>query len=104
MLNDSDISSVVNRNLRVVKFCYCNALKKDPEFQGEAIVGMKIKTNGKVAKVMIEPEDIANHQFGQCLSPRVAKWQFPKFTGQQEEGLQVKSMGYEFPLSFARAE
>lgn len=104
MLEDNDIASVVNRNLREVKFCYCKALKKDPEFEGEAIVGMNIKTTGKVAKVSIEPEDMADHQFGKCLAPRVAKWRFPTFTGAKEDGLTVKSMGYEFPLSFRRAE
>ena len=104
MLDDNDITGVVNRNLRVVKFCYCRALKKDPEFEGEAIVGMKIKTSGKVAKVAIEPEDMADHRFGKCLAPRVAKWRFPKFTGKKEDGLRVKSIGYEFPLEFNRAE
>jgi hypothetical protein len=104
MLEEEDIVGVVNRNLRVVKFCYCRALKKDPEFEGEAIVEMKIKTTGKVSNVAIDPEDMAEHRFGKCLAPRVAKWRFPKFTGKKEDGLKVKSIGYEFPLEFNRAE
>jgi hypothetical protein len=104
MLSDNDISGVVNRNLRVVKFCYCRALKRDPEFEGEAIVGMQIKTTGKVSKVEIEPDDMADHRFGKCLAPRVAKWRFPRFSGKKEDGLKVKSIGYEFPLEFNRAE
>jgi len=104
MLEDQDIASVVNRNLRAVKFCYCKALKKDPEFEGEAIVGMQIKTTGKVSKVNIEPEDMADHKFGKCLKPRVAKWRFPKFSGKKEDGMRVKSIGYEFPLEFNQAE
>ncbi len=104
MLEEQDIVSVVNRNLRTVKFCYCKALKQDPEFEGEAIVGMQIKTNGKIKQVDIEPEDMADHQFGKCLGPRVAKWRFPKFKGKKEDGLRVKSIGYEFPLAFEPAE
>jgi hypothetical protein len=104
MLGDEDISAVVNRNLRTVKFCYCKALKADPEFEGEAIVGVKIKTTGAVEKVQIEPEDMADHQFGKCLQPKVASWKFPKFTGKKEDGLAVKSQGYEFPLEFSPAE
>jgi hypothetical protein len=104
MLEEQDIVSVVNRNLRTVKFCYCKALKADPEFEGEAIVGMQIKTNGKVKEVAIEPEDMADHKFGKCLGPRVAKWKFPKFKGNKEDGMQVKSIGYEFPLEFNQAE
>lgn len=104
MLEEHDIVAVVNRNLRAVKFCYCKALKSDPEFEGEAIVGMQIKTTGKVGKVDIEPEDMADHKFGKCLSPRVAKWRFPKFSGKKEDGLKVKSIGYEFPLEFNQAE
>jgi hypothetical protein len=104
MLEENDIVGVVNRNLRVVKFCYCRALKKDPEFEGEAIVEMKIKTTGKVSNVVIDPEDMAEHRFGKCLAPRVAKWRFPKFTGKKEDGLKIKSIGYEFPLEFNRAE
>lgn len=104
MLSENDIVGVVNRNLRVVKFCYCRALKKDPAFEGEAIVEMKIKNSGKVGKVDIVPEDMANHRFGRCLAPRVAKWRFPRFTGQKEDGLRVKSIGYEFPLAFNQAE
>ncbi|MBN2494334.1 MAG: AgmX/PglI C-terminal domain-containing protein [Deltaproteobacteria bacterium] len=104
MLEETDIVSVVNRNLRAVKFCYCKALKSDPEFEGQAIVGMKIKTTGKVEKVSIEPEDMAEHKFGKCLGPRVAKWRFPRFTGSKEDGLTVKSIGYEFPLEFNQAE
>ncbi len=103
MLEESDIIGVVNRNLRVVKFCYCRALKADPEFEGDAIVGMKIKTDGKVSKVEIEPSDISNHKFGKCLGPRVAKWKFPRYSGKKEDGLTVKSIGYEFPLSFNQA-
>lgn len=102
MLEEQDIVAVVNRNLRTVKYCYCKALKAEPEFEGDAIVGMKIKTNGKVAKVQIEPEDIAEHKFGKCLAPRVAKWRFPKFSGHKDEGMMVKSMGYEFPLEFSQ--
>jgi hypothetical protein len=104
MLEEHDIVAVVNRNLRAVKFCYCKALKSDPEFEGEAIVGMQIKTTGKVSKVDIEPEDMADHKFGKCLGPRVAKWRFPKFSGKKEDGLKVKSIGYEFPLEFNQAE
>jgi hypothetical protein len=104
MLEEQDIVGVVNRNLRTVKFCYCEALKKDPEFEGEAIVGMQIQTNGKVKKVDIEPEDMSDHAFGKCLGPRVAKWNFPKFKGKKEDGLTVKSIGYEFPLEFDQAE
>ncbi len=103
MLDDSDISAVVNKNLRAVKFCYCQALKADPEFEGEAIVGVQVKTTGKVQKVEIQPEDIAEHAFGKCLAPRVAKWSFPPFSGQKEDGLALKSIGYEFPLEFSRA-
>ena len=102
MLDEQDIVAVVNRNLRAVKYCYCKALKVDPDFEGDAIIGMKIKTSGKVAKVEIEPEEIAEHKFGKCLAPRVAKWRFPKFTGHKEEGMTVKSMGYEFPLEFSQ--
>jgi hypothetical protein len=104
MLEDSDIAGVVNRNLRTVKFCYCQALKKDPEFEGQAIIGMQIKTTGKVQKVEIQPEDMASHQFGKCLAPQVAKWQFPNFTGEKEDGLKLKSIGYEFPLEFNPAK
>ncbi|RLB53734.1 MAG: hypothetical protein DRI34_13010 [Deltaproteobacteria bacterium] len=103
MLGDDDIAGVVNRNLRVVKYCYCKALKKDPDFEGQAIVGLKIKTSGKVARVNIEPEDMARNPFGRCLSKRVARWRFPRFTGQKEDGLRVDSVGYEFPLSFEPA-
>lgn len=104
MLAEHDIVAVVNRNLRSVKYCYCKALKADPEFEGEAIVEMKIKTSGKVDQVDIEPEDMAEHRFGKCLGPRVAKWRFPRFSGKKEDGLRVKSIGYEFPLEFNQAE
>ncbi len=104
MLADSDISGVVNRNLREIKFCYCNALKADPEFEGDAIVAMKIKNSGDVADVLIDPKDIASHTFGKCLAPRVAHWKFPRFTGKKEDGLKLKAISYEFPLSFNRAE
>jgi hypothetical protein len=104
MLEEHDIVAVVNRNLRSVKYCYCKALKSDPEFEGEALVGMQIKTSGKVGNVDIEPDDMADHKFGKCLGPRVAKWRFPKFSGRKEDGLRVKSIGYEFPLEFNQAE
>ncbi len=104
LLDDSDINSVVNRNLRTVKFCYCEALKKDPAFEGQAIVEIHIQTNGKVQKVEIQPDEMAEHRFGKCLSQRVATWEFPSFTGKKEDGMEVKSIGYEFPLEFTRAE
>jgi hypothetical protein len=103
MLEDGDITGVVNRNLRTVKFCYCEALKKDPQFEGQAIVGLQIQTSGKVDRVEIQPDDMAENRFGKCLAPRVAKWSFPSFNGKKEDGLTVKSIGYEFPLEFNRA-
>lgn len=104
MLEQEDFVAVVNRNLRAVKFCYCEALKKDPAFEGEAIVGMQIKTDGSVKQVDIEPGDMAENAFGRCLSPRASRWQFPKFKGVKEEGLTVQSVGYEFPLAFNQTE
>jgi hypothetical protein len=104
ILDESDINGVVNRNLRTVKFCYCEALKKDPAFEGQAIVEMQIQTSGKVQSVEIQPDEMAEHRFGKCLSQRVAKWEFPSFTGKKEDGMMVKSIGYEFPLEFAQAE
>jgi hypothetical protein len=104
MLEEHDIVGVINRNLRVVKYCYCKALKKDPRFEGQAIVGMQIKTNGHVSNVGIEPKDMNDNLFGRCLTTRVLKWRFPKFKGLKEDGLKVASVGYEFPLEFSRAE
>lgn len=104
LLDDGDISGVVNRNLRTVKFCYCEALKKDPGFEGQAIVEMQIQTTGKVQTVGVQPDEMAENPFGKCLTVRVAKWEFPPFTGKKEDGIMVKSMGYEFPLEFSRAE
>ena len=104
ILDDGDINGVVNRNLRTVKFCYCETLKKDPAFEGQAIVELQIQTNGTVQNVDIQPDEMAEHRFGKCLSQRVAKWEFPSFTGKKEDGMVVKSIGYEFPLEFTRAE
>ena len=59
MLEEQDFISVVNRNLRTVKYCYCKALKADPNFEGEAIVGMQVKVTGKVNQVSIEPPEVA---------------------------------------------
>jgi len=64
MLEEQDFISVVNRNLRTVKYCYCKALKADPEFEGEAIVGMQVKVSGKVKQVSIEPPEVVYDRKG----------------------------------------
>ncbi len=104
MLEDHDILGVINRNLRVVKYCYCKALKRDPSFEGQAVIGLQIATSGQVDRVIIEPGKMAENIFGRCLSKRILKWRFPKFKGVKNDGLRVASIGYEFPLAFNRAQ
>ena len=65
---------------------------------------MQVKVTGKVKQVSIEPPEVAEHHFGRCLQPRVSKWRFPPFRGKRQDGLSIKSIGYEFPLAFNQTD
>ncbi len=101
ILAEEEIQSVINRRIGDLKYCYVKALKKNRKFKAEAIVALKIQNNGKVSKVTISPGKLSKKSFGKCLQRYLKKWRFPRFTGEKEKGLKLKSIGYEFPLSFS---
>ena len=79
-LPDSEVASVIKRNLPAVKGCYEVEERAGTVGSGKAIVSLEIDPAGTVQNVSVEAPAFADSKLPACISARAKGWTFPKFT------------------------
>jgi hypothetical protein len=79
-LPDSEVASVIKRNLPAVKGCYEVEERAGTVGSGKAIVSLEIDSAGTVQNVAVEAPAFAASKLPACISARAKNWTFPKFT------------------------
>jgi hypothetical protein len=79
-LPDSEVTSVIKRNLPAVKGCYEVEERAGTVGSGKAIVSLEIDPAGTVQNVSVEAPAFADSKLPACISARAKGWTFPKFT------------------------
>jgi len=86
-IDPSDHSTIIKeikRQKNAIKFCYEQALKKDPSLKGRMDISIIILTSGKVEDVIIRNRKYRNHKVGKCVKMRIKRWRFPQLTGNKK--------------------
>ncbi len=80
-LSQSQISSVVNRNLARIKFCYDSQLRRNPNLTGKVIVNFTVEGSGKVSSVAVKSRRFRGSYLDTCVTGAIRSWRFPRFSG-----------------------
>ncbi|MGZ3407019.1 MAG: AgmX/PglI C-terminal domain-containing protein [Polyangia bacterium] len=79
-LPDSEVASVIKRNLPAVKGCYEVEERAGTVGSGKAIVSLEIDPAGTVQTVSVDAPAFADSKLPACITARAKGWTFPKFT------------------------
>jgi hypothetical protein len=89
-LTKDEVARVIHAHLNEIRFCYENAILKNPELAGKVLVDFKINPNGAVpnagvAESSMEGRTPAGNSgggaVGSCLVAKLRNWKFPQPRG-----------------------
>lgn len=78
--NDA-VSSIAAKGEGALRFCYEEALIRDPETKGRVVVIFDISSEGQTTKAQIETSSVNDKLFERCILRKVTRWRFPKPKG-----------------------
>ncbi|MBP7845597.1 MAG: AgmX/PglI C-terminal domain-containing protein [Proteobacteria bacterium] len=93
-LEKSEINAVVEEHFAQIRYCYNKGLRTNPSLKGKVISRFVVEADGRVSTSKIGSSTLLNPMVENCISGRIATWQFPKPRG----GGQV-SVNYPFLLN-----
>jgi TonB family protein len=80
-LSREQVRRVVRRNLGQVRFCYEQALTRDPDLEGRVSVRFVVQPSGAVMASTSEGSSIGNPAVEDCVVQAVRRWSFPSAPG-----------------------
>ncbi len=80
-LSQSQIKTVIERNLTRIRFCYDSQLRRNPNLSGKVVVSFTINGNGRVSTVKLKTRKFRGSYLDSCVSEAIRGWSFPKFSG-----------------------
>lgn len=86
------VKGQVTRRVDALRYCYEQALRRDPQLQGKIVYTLSIGTSGAVTDVYIEDDSLGDDSVTACTKAKIMGWRF----GGQEAPGQVT-----FPVVFS---
>jgi len=80
-LSQTQIKSVVDRNLSRIKFCYDSQLRRNPNLAGKMIISFTIVASGRVSAVNLRTVRLKGTEMESCIRQAILSWRFPAFSG-----------------------
>lgn len=78
---DKDIvRRIVRAHINEVRYCYTQALVKNPKANGMLTLTWTINADGKVSKAKVKSNKIKARGLGECVRRAITRWKFPKPT------------------------
>lgn len=87
------VKKVAQGNLRQIRFCYEEALAKEPNIAGNLVVKFVISGSGSVATAQVAQKTISSADLETCTAGRVRTWEFPKPKG---GGVVIVTLPFDF--------
>lgn len=75
------VRRVVRRNLNELRYCYDQALTRDPREKGRVTVEFLITEAGQVGTAVVGESGTRDAALGQCVARAVKRWRFPRSHG-----------------------
>jgi hypothetical protein len=95
-LDKEIIRRIVRRHINEVKYCYDQALVRQPKLEGRMVAQFTIAGNGQVIASVRQSSTLASPQVEMCVVNAIKRWEFPAPHG---GGLAIVS----YPFTFAPA-
>ena len=95
-LDKDIIRRIVRRHLNEVKYCYDQALARNPKLDGRMVAQFTIAGSGQVLASVVQSSTLGAPAVEMCVANAIRRWQFP---APEKGGLAIVS----YPFSFAPA-
>jgi TonB family protein len=93
MLDKEIIRRIVRRHLNEVKYCYEQALARQPQLDGRMVVQFTIAGTGNVLASVVQSSTLRSPAVEMCVVNAVKRWEFPSPEGR---GLAIVSYPFQF--------
>jgi hypothetical protein len=80
-LSETEINSVMRRQLKSLRDCYENALKRNRQLSGKLVIRFEILDDGKTSNIDFEDDTLGSGDVRECIARRAKYWRFPKPDG-----------------------
>ena len=80
-LDKDIIRRIVRAHINEVRYCYNQALARDPNAKGRVAIQFTINATGKVPSATVQDSTMKDASVGRCISQAVRRWTFPKPEG-----------------------
>jgi hypothetical protein len=80
-LDKDIIRRIVRAHINEVRYCYNQALARDPNAKGRVAVQFTIGGTGKVPSAVVQETTMKDAGVGNCIAQAVRRWTFPKPEG-----------------------
>jgi TonB family protein len=95
-LDKEIIRRIVRRHLNEVKYCYDQALVRQPKLDGRVVVKFTISGTGQVLASFVQSTTLGSPAVEMCVANAVKRWDFP---APRQGGLAIVS----YPFTFSPA-
>ena len=76
-LDRNTVQSIIRRNLSGIKWCYQDALQRNPNLRGKVTLSFVILHNGHVQNPTASNPSVNDPQLLQCITRKMSRWRFP---------------------------
>jgi tetratricopeptide (TPR) repeat protein len=80
-LDKDIIRRIVRAHINEVRYCYNQALARDPNAKGRVAIQFTISGAGKVPSAVVHESTMKDPRVGHCMAQAVRRWTFPKPAG-----------------------
>lgn len=76
-LDRKTVQRIIRRNLSGIKWCYQDALQRDPKLRGKVTLSFTILPNGRLEKPQASNPSIKDEKLLTCIKGKMGRWKFP---------------------------
>jgi len=92
-LNKDIIRRIVRRHINEVKYCYDQALARQPKLDGRMVAQFTIAGSGQVLASVVASSTLGSPAVEMCVTKAIMRWQFP---APEKGGLAIVSYPFQF--------
>jgi TonB family protein len=92
-LDKEIIRRIVRRHVNEVKYCYDQALARQPKLDGRLVTQFTISGTGQVLASVVQSSTLQSPAVEMCVVNAVKRWQFP---APEKGGLVIVSYPFQF--------
>ncbi|MEE2778931.1 MAG: AgmX/PglI C-terminal domain-containing protein, partial [Myxococcota bacterium] len=76
-LDRKTVQKIIRRNLSGIKWCYQDALQRNPKLRGKVTLSFTILPNGRLQTPKAHNPSIKDNKLLDCITGKMKRWKFP---------------------------